>query len=763
MSEEISFDLSGPESGASASRRKNPADPFDFGAAEDALNEAIKRANAAWLALMATMAYFLVATIKITHKDLFLERQVKLPLLNVDMPLVFFGVIAPIFVLLFHFFALLTARGLREKVSFWNETIMQAAELRKDRARLRERLDISILAQAYGRPASRYRLFISIVAEISTELMPLILYIVMQAVFLPYQNVWISDIQRLILIFGCFMVFFILPQRWVSAGFFAVIFIAASLFVLVFPDAPRSKLFPSDFVYESVPPLRAFVQEKIEGKPDLVHRVPTTIFSNRLVLPEQNLVSEMSVNGAATNLRGRRLASAFLDGVDLHGVDFTGADLRRVSMQRAQLQGARFGCAATGKTWHYKLAAKGDKERTDEDTETACVWLHGSDLTSIAAGNASFEGAFLLGANLSSATLKGSTFLDVEAQGASFFDSNLEASSFNNANLDGANLKYANMTGAVVSDSHLPGVVLDRATMIAVKMSSVDLWDASVRRVEMQASDLSRLDIRGSMLVDIAIYRGKSSEFIFYSAKIDRIFLKTKVIELIGDLYTYSPTYIRTDHNFVFDLGEDFRHKWGSVDYGTTEVSFEEILNQSPQLDEKRINDLIAGIVKHVDDKYRVSEIKDRLERLKPNYVASRESGVAIQKQDEDNRQLWDLLKKATTEANSESYERRLAARLEHIACVGGAEVAPGDLSQVAAPYVARGLMRGQRFDDIGCDRRRQLLSMLRTAMNTGKKADKTPCPGAVGLEDIDFTNEQRASQIDAACQKGESESMKGK
>jgi hypothetical protein len=62
------------DSDSDASSRKNhvnnPADPDDFGSLEDALNEAAKRANAAWLALVATLSYFLVAAIKITHKDL---------------------------------------------------------------------------------------------------------------------------------------------------------------------------------------------------------------------------------------------------------------------------------------------------------------------------------------------------------------------------------------------------------------------------------------------------------------------------------------------------------------------------------------------------------------------------------------------------------------------------------------------------------------------------------------------------------------------
>ena len=48
----------------------------------------------------------------VTHRDLFLETPIKLPLLNVDLPLVGFFAVAPTVLLIFHFYVFLQLAGL---------------------------------------------------------------------------------------------------------------------------------------------------------------------------------------------------------------------------------------------------------------------------------------------------------------------------------------------------------------------------------------------------------------------------------------------------------------------------------------------------------------------------------------------------------------------------------------------------------------------------------------------------------------------------
>jgi hypothetical protein len=49
-----------------------------------------------WLSYLFVFFYLAIATGGVTHRDLFLESPVKLPFLNVDLPLIGFFVLGPL-------------------------------------------------------------------------------------------------------------------------------------------------------------------------------------------------------------------------------------------------------------------------------------------------------------------------------------------------------------------------------------------------------------------------------------------------------------------------------------------------------------------------------------------------------------------------------------------------------------------------------------------------------------------------------------------
>jgi hypothetical protein len=64
----------------------------DLEAIRDAVVEAAKVSAGLWLSYLFVLFYLLVAAGGVTHKDLLLEHPVRLPFLNVDLPLLgFFG------------------------------------------------------------------------------------------------------------------------------------------------------------------------------------------------------------------------------------------------------------------------------------------------------------------------------------------------------------------------------------------------------------------------------------------------------------------------------------------------------------------------------------------------------------------------------------------------------------------------------------------------------------------------------------------------
>src|SRR5690242_4804874 len=95
-------------------------EPRDLGSLEKAVNDAASRAAAVWLSFIAFSTWLLVSVGTVSHRQLFLEEQLKLPILGVDLPFVGFFLAAPLFFLVFHFYTLLQLQSLAAKVAHYN-------------------------------------------------------------------------------------------------------------------------------------------------------------------------------------------------------------------------------------------------------------------------------------------------------------------------------------------------------------------------------------------------------------------------------------------------------------------------------------------------------------------------------------------------------------------------------------------------------------------------------------------------------------------
>jgi len=88
-------------------------DPKDLGELQKALNKAAGKASVLWTTFTTFQLYLAIAFGSVTHRDLFfLETPIKLPLLNVDLALVGFFAVAPLLLLIFHFYLFLQLLGL---------------------------------------------------------------------------------------------------------------------------------------------------------------------------------------------------------------------------------------------------------------------------------------------------------------------------------------------------------------------------------------------------------------------------------------------------------------------------------------------------------------------------------------------------------------------------------------------------------------------------------------------------------------------------
>src|SRR5215469_3757020 len=122
-------------------------DPKDLGELQKALNEAAGKASVLWTTFITFQLYLTIAFGSVTHRDLFLENSIKLPLLNVDLPLVGFFVVAPAVLVILHFYVFLQLLALSSKAGDYDTLLRQTISGTSDDKYVRQRLDSFLLLQ----------------------------------------------------------------------------------------------------------------------------------------------------------------------------------------------------------------------------------------------------------------------------------------------------------------------------------------------------------------------------------------------------------------------------------------------------------------------------------------------------------------------------------------------------------------------------------------------------------------------------------------
>src|SRR5690242_5722109 len=70
------------------------------------LNSVAQRIQALWISFILFGAYLTIAVLGTTHRMLFLEEPVTLPVFNIGLPLTSFYIVAPAFFIIFHLYLL---------------------------------------------------------------------------------------------------------------------------------------------------------------------------------------------------------------------------------------------------------------------------------------------------------------------------------------------------------------------------------------------------------------------------------------------------------------------------------------------------------------------------------------------------------------------------------------------------------------------------------------------------------------------------------
>jgi hypothetical protein len=167
----------------------------DLDALRSAVVDAASVGYGLWFSYLFALLYFAIAAGAVTHRDLLLESPVKLPFLNVELPLKAFFILGPLVFLVVHAYVLLHFLLLAGKIGAFHAELEKQISEREKRAQLRRQLPSNIFVQFLGGPREVREGIIGFllksVATISLVAGPIALLVLFQLQFLPYHNVWI--------------------------------------------------------------------------------------------------------------------------------------------------------------------------------------------------------------------------------------------------------------------------------------------------------------------------------------------------------------------------------------------------------------------------------------------------------------------------------------------------------------------------------------------------------------------------------------------
>jgi hypothetical protein len=285
-----------------------------------------------WFSYLFVLFYFAIAAGAVTHRDLLLESPIKLPFLNIELPLKAFFVLGPLVFLVVHAYVLLHFLLLAGKVgAFHVQLVKQIPEDDEKRTQLRRQLPSNIFVQFLAGPREVREgvvgFLLKSVALISLVAGPVGLLILFQLQFLPYHSPWISWWQRIAVILDLVLLWLLWPPIargdtalltwndlarvrvavWLPVSLLPLLLVFA---IATFPSEPTIRFLPTSWKAWQLPSVEAIQKDGsgwatlheilVAGRVDFVTPLreilfagrvdpatlrPVSLWSNRLVLP----------------------------------------------------------------------------------------------------------------------------------------------------------------------------------------------------------------------------------------------------------------------------------------------------------------------------------------------------------------------------------------------------------------------------------------------------------------------------------------------
>jgi uncharacterized protein YjbI with pentapeptide repeats len=672
----------------------------DYDNVRSAVDEASSSVRALWITFISLGAYLVIAAASVTHLQLFLETPIKLPLLDVSLPLVAFFWVAPLVFIVFHFYLLLQLFVLAKKLRRFNEVLADLKLADGVRQKLRQLLPNDLLVQFLAGPRDQREgtigLMFRVIAWITIVFGPLLLLLLIQFKFLPYQDESVTWVNRIEVLLDLVVLWMLWPAiayhtqaqptgtaetksilenmmqfRFLTIAGAAVMVVACSLIALTFPgewldgfwpqqlfhrifawQIPEDRLSPKrkTELHSQIWPIRAIatlmprydlrdldMTDWLESVPEARRLIPGSLRLSGAEIVDEVKLKRIEERSKELNLHaweGERTGT-FINRRFV-AADFSGADLQRTDLGDSIFDRANFiGAKLNGallKRTRFNNALLNGAQLSE-------ALLDSSELKSASLGNAKLKQASLYRAYLQEASLIGASL-----QGAVLGYSHLQGASLLAAHLEGASLVHAELQGAELDDSQLQATRFDQAQLEGASLVNANLQGASLVGAQLQGATLERAQLQGAAL-DQAQLEGVSLD----DAEMrDASFVGTNL-------------YRATRNGAVSEM---------RFEYNSTTASYEP--GRVSPIDDKIVALWIMTATEYVRDDRRKSPIIKRLSRLNPNSVQAA--------QDREIASYWAGVKTLPLDRYQSILERSLIT----LACEAN-----------ASPLVARALLHG--------------------------------------------------------------------
>jgi uncharacterized protein YjbI with pentapeptide repeats len=480
-------------------------DPFDVEALEKSVNDSAVRVSTIWISFLVFGLYLAIAAGGTTDRQLFLEEPIKLPILDINLPLVGFYFLAPLLFVIFHVYVLAQVLLLARTAGAYDEAVEHAMPVAADRARIRQRLANTLFAQIFaGAPRERTGLLgglFRLMAWATLAVAPAAVLLTFEVQFLKYHDGFVTWTHRILIAADLAAVLLLWaaalnPERdvaWRSVLKHRPALIAAlglwltSVGIVSFPGEWHADWTRFGESAESVPSKCKLNLLLYRDRIDLWGG--TLVAYKKLTRRQRGeIVEGIRFRPDSTHdFSTRDLSCGAFSRTDLRGADFSSADLRGANFLGAELEGATFELA--------KLENASFLAANVQEAYFFGAYLQGADLRGAKLQGANLSLAHLQGAHLNRAQLQGATLRGARLQGADLRGTQLQGADLREAELQGANLSGAGLEGANLDGAQLQGTDLTQAQLQAANLSKAELQGALLRESSLTLAAMRRAHV----------------------------------------------------------------------------------------------------------------------------------------------------------------------------------------------------------------------------------------------------------------------------